>query len=81
MANHRHIPKDADDDSIRRLIVPEVTGSQWQSEDPGFPNRAISSVYFFLFVHNKVKFNLTELLQNQRFGNDIAYGFIPTVYI
>lgn len=55
----------------------EVSGNQ---RIQGSPTEPFLVFIFFLFVHNKVKFNLTELLQNQCFGNDIAYGFIPTVY-
>lgn len=36
---------------------------------------------FFVFLHNKVKFKLTKLFQNQCLGKDIAYVFTSTTYI
>lgn len=56
----------------------EVSGNQRIQGSPTEPFLVV--FFFYLFVHNKVKFNLTKLPQKQCFGNDIAYVFIPTIY-
>lgn len=58
----------------------------WRSQEVSGNRRTQGSptellLVFFVFVHSKVKFKLTKLLQNQCFGKDTAYVFISIIHI